>query len=161
MPQLNFQDFGPQLFWLALTFILLYLLMSRVALPRVGSILEERRNRINADLEAAAKLREDTEQAIADYEKALADAKAKAQQIAREARDKVSAELEKERADVDQQINEKMADADKRVTELKESALAHIEEIATDTAEALTARLLGKSANRSELQSAVKEALGK
>lgn len=161
MPQLNFQDFPPQLFWLAVSFVLLYLIMSRVALPRVGSILEERRNRIAEDLSTAAQLREDTEKAIADYEKALADAKARAQQIARQAREEMSADIERERNAVDKQISEKLADADKRISVLKESALGHIDEIATETAEALIARLLGMPVERADIQSAIKEALGK
>jgi F-type H+-transporting ATPase subunit b len=161
MPQLNFQDFAPQLFWLAVSFVLLYFLMSRVALPRVGTILEERRNRIAADLAAAAQLREETEQALADYEQALADAKASAQKIARESREEMTANIERERAAVDAQISDQMADAEKSVTALKESALGHIEEIAIETTDALIARLLSKQVERSELQSAVKEALGK
>jgi F-type H+-transporting ATPase subunit b len=161
MPQLNFQDFAPQLFWLAVSFVLLYFLMARVALPRVGTILEERRNRIAADFAAAAQLREETEQALADYEQALADAKASAQKIARESREEMNANIERERAAVDAQISEQMADADKSVTALKESALGHIEEIAIETTDALIARLLSKQVERSELQSAVKEALGK
>lgn len=161
MPQLNFQDFAPQLFWLAVSFVLLYFLMSRVALPRVGTILEERRNRIAADLAAATQLREETEQALADYEKALADAKASAQKIARESREQMNANIERERAAVDAQMAEKMADAEKSITALKESALGHIEEIAVETTDALVARLLSKQVERSELQSAVKEALGK
>ncbi len=161
MPQLNFQDFAPQIFWLALTFALLYFLMSRIALPRVGNMLEERRGRIASDLAAAAKLREETEQAIGEYDKALSDAKASAQQIARKSREEMTADIERERAEIDRQIAAKTGDADKRVTALKELALGHIEEIATETAEALIARLLGKSVERSELQGAVKEALGK
>jgi F-type H+-transporting ATPase subunit b len=161
MPQLNFQDFPPQLFWLAVSFVLLYFIMSRLAIPRVGSILEERGNRITADLNTAAQLREDTEKAIADYEKALADAKARAQQIARRAREEMAADIARERNAVDEQISEKLADADKRISALKESALGHIDEIATETAEAVIARLLGKTVERPDIQSAIKEALGK
>ncbi len=161
MPQLNFHDFPPQLFWLALTFILLYLIMSRVALPRVGNILEERRNRISGDLTTAAQLREETDQAIADYEKALAEARANAHQIGRKAREEIAADMERERAAVDAKIAEKMTGAEKRINELKETALGHVEQIAAETAEALVARLLGKPVGKSDLQSAVKEALGK
>jgi F-type H+-transporting ATPase subunit b len=161
MPQLNINDFAPQLIWLAISFVLLYLIMSRLALPRVGQILEERSSRIAGDLAAAAKLREDTEKAIADYEQALADAKARAQAIAREARDEMTRDLERRRAEVDQTIAAQTADAEKRINTMKEAALTHVGEIATDTAEALLARLLGKTVNRSELQGAVNEALGK
>lgn len=161
MPQLNINDFAPQLIWLAISFVLLYLIMSRLALPRVGQILEERSGRIAGDLAAAAKLREDTEKAIADYEQALADAKARAQVIAREARDEMTRDIERQRAEVDQTIAAQTADAEKRINTMKEAALSHVGEIATDTVEALLARLLGKTVARSELQGAVNEALGK
>jgi F-type H+-transporting ATPase subunit b len=161
MPQLNINDFAPQLIWLAISFVLLYLIMSRLALPRVGQILEERSSRIAGDLAAAAKLREDTEKAIADYEQALADAKARAQVIAREARDEMTRDIECQRAEADQTIAAQTADAEKRINTMKEAALSHVGEIATDTAEALLARLLGKTVARSELQGAVNEALGK
>lgn len=161
LPQLNPADFAPQLVWLALSFIALYVIMSRIALPRVGGILEERAGRIASDLAAAAQLREQTQQAIADYEKALADARAGAQQIARKAREDISADIDRERSAVDKQIAEKMAGAEKSVNALKESAFQHIEEIATETADALIARLLSKPVDRAETQQAVKEALGK
>lgn len=161
MPQLNFQDFGPQIFWLALTFIILYLLMSRVAMPRIGNILDERNGRIEADLAAARTLREETDKAIADYEKALAEARARAQQIGREAREEMAAEVNRQRADVDRQINEKMADAEKSITTLKTSALGHTDEIATELTEDLVARLLGRKVDRDSVAGAVQEALGK
>lgn len=161
MPQLNVNDFAPQLVWLAISFILLYLIMSRVALPRVGIVLEERRKRIAADLATAANLREETDKAISDYEQALADAKARAQAIGRQAREEMAADIERQRAGIDQQIAAKTAGAEKRITALKESALGHVGEIAADTAEALVARLLGKTVKRAELQVAVNEALGK
>ncbi len=161
MPQLNFQDFAPQLFWLAISFVLLYLAMSRVALPRVGGILEERASRIAADLDTAAQLRAQTEKAIADYDQALADAKARAQHIARQAREEIMVDIEREKTSADRQINEKLAEADERITALKKSALTHIDEIASETSQALIARLLGKPADRSDLEHAIKEALGK
>jgi F-type H+-transporting ATPase subunit b len=161
MPQLNINDFAPQLIWLAISFVLLYLIMSRLALPRVGQILQERASRITGDLAAAAKLREATAKAIAEYEQALADAKARAQAIARQARDEMTRDIEGQRAEVDQTIALQLADAEKRINAMKEAALSHVGEIATDTAEALLARLLGKTVNRLELQGAVNEALGK
>ncbi|MBX2805953.1 MAG: F0F1 ATP synthase subunit B' [Hyphomicrobiales bacterium] len=160
MPQLNFLDFAPQLFWLGLTFVVLYLLMSRVALPRVGNILDERQARIDADLAAARTLREETDKAITDYEKALADAKARAQQIVREAREEMGAEIDRQRAEVDSRINAKMVDAEKSITALKASALSHTDEIATELAEELVAHLLGKQVDRSSVAGAVQEALG-
>lgn len=160
MPQLNPDFFAPQIVWLAISFILLYLLMSRLALPRVGSIIEERRGRIEGDLAAAAKLREETDAALAAYEQALADAKARAQGIARQARDEMTAEMDKHRASIDSEINGKMADAEQRIHAMKESAIGHINEIATETADAIIARILGKSPDKTEVKSAVNEALG-
>lgn len=161
MPQLNVNDFAPQLIWLAISFVLLYLIMSRLALPRVGQILEDRRNRIAGDLAAAAKLREETEQAIANYEQALAQAKARALAIARESRDEMTRDIERRRADVDATTTARTADAETRINRMKDAALSQVGEIATDTAEALVARFLGKTLDRRELQGAVNEALGK
>jgi F-type H+-transporting ATPase subunit b len=161
MPQLNINDFAPQLVWLAISFVLLYLIMSRLALPRVGQVLAERRSRIEGDLAAAARLRDDTAKAIADYERALAEAKARGQAIAAQARDEMTRDIERQRAEADRTLSARSADAEIRINTVKEAALSHVGEIATDAAEALVARLLGKSVDRSELQGAVNEALGK
>jgi F-type H+-transporting ATPase subunit b len=161
MPQLNINDFAPQLVWLAISFVLLYLIMSRLALPRVGQVLAERRRRIESDLAAAARLRDDTAKAIADYERALAEAKARGQAIAAQARDEMTRDIERQRAEADSTLSAKSADAEIRINTVKEAALSHVGEIATETAEALVVRLLGRSVDRSELQGAVNEALGK
>lgn len=161
MPQLNIQDFAPQLVWLAIAFVLLYLIMSRLALPGIGKVLDERRARIEGDLAAAARLSDETQTAISDYEKALADARARGQSIARQTREEVAGDLAKRRAEIDAQINEKMAGAEQRIIELKKSAVGHIGEIAAETADALVARFAGKSVARAELAEAVNEVLGK
>ena len=161
MPQLNIGDFAPQLVWLAISFVLLYFLMSRLALPEIGKVLDDRKSRIATDLADAAKLRDATEAAIAGYEQALAAARARAQGIARAAREEMNAEIEKQRAEIDAQINSRMGDAEQRITALKEAAVGHISQIATETAEALVARFTGKPASRAELMSTVNEVLGK
>ena len=161
MPQLNIPDFAPQLVWLAISFLLLYLLMSRIALPGVSKVLEDRRTRIADDLGAAARLRDATEAAIASYEQALASARSRAQGIARAARAEITTEIGKQRAEIDAQISGRMTDAENRITTVKESAVGHIAEIAADTAEALVARFTGKSASRAELVSTVNQVLGK
>lgn len=161
MPQLNIADFAPQLVWLAISFILLYFIMSRLALPGVSKVLEDRKTRVSDDLAEAARLRESTGAAIASYEQALASAKASAQGIARSAREAVTAEINKQRAEVDAQIDARMTDAEKRITTLKDTAIGHIGEIATDTAEALVARFVGKRVARKDLISTVNEVLGK
>ena len=161
MPQLHIQDFAPQLVWLAIAFIALYFIMSRLALPEIGKVLEDRKTRIDGDLAEAARLRNATEAAISGYEQALAAAKARAQAIARASREAMTAEIEKQRTEIDAQIAARMTDAEARITALKDAAVAHVGEIAADTAEALVARFTGKPAAKPELMSAVNEVLGK
>jgi F-type H+-transporting ATPase subunit b len=161
MPQLHIQDFAPQLVWLAIMFLALYFIMSRLALPEIGKVLEDRKGRIEGDLAEAARLRDATDAAISAYEQALAAARARSQGIARASREQMNAEIAKHRAEIDAQIGSRMADAESRITSLKDAAVGHIGEIAADTAEALVARFTGKPAKRPELMSAVKEVLGK
>ena len=87
LPQLNPDHFTPQLFWLAVTFLILLFVMQKIALPRVGEVIEERRDRIKRDIDAATRLKIETDRALADYEKALADARSNASGIAKETRD--------------------------------------------------------------------------
>lgn len=155
MPQLKIPDFPPQLIWLALTFIALYIIMARAALPRIASVLDERREHIASDLDRAGQFKEQTEQAIAAYEQALAEARGKAHGIAHEARDTLNGELNRERAAIEKQIASKSAEAEKRITSAKESALSHVSEIAGDTAEAVVEHLIGEKVSKSELASAV------
>lgn len=161
MPQLDFGDYAPQLIWLALTFIAMYLLMARVALPRIATVLEERRDRIANDLAQAEQLRRETDQAIAAYEKALADAKAKANAIAQETRDRLNEELERERKQVEAQIQEKLDKAEAEIARTKQEALSHVEEIARDTTAALVEQLLGEKVAQDSLDKAVSQAAEK
>jgi F-type H+-transporting ATPase subunit b len=147
--------FVPQLVWLALTFGLLYLLLKRFALPRVGEVIEERRERIQRDLEKAEKLKVETEQALATYEQALAEARAKGNAVAKSMRDELSAEVEKERTAVDARIAQKLADAEAQIAQSKAKAMASVADIAADTASALVAKLLGKEVPREEVQRAL------
>ena len=102
MPQLDFATFAPQLIWLTLVFGVLYLVMARVALPRIATVIEERRDRIADDLDTAAQLKSDTDDAIASYETALAEARAHAHSIAQETRDRLTAETDAHRADLEE-----------------------------------------------------------
>ena len=147
--------FVPQLVWLALSFGLLYVLLKRFALPRVGEVIEERRERIARDLEKAENLKVETEQALANYEQALAEARTKANTIAKEINDKLTAEVEKERAKVDALIAQRIADAEARIAQSKARAMASVSEIAGETAAAVVAKLLGKEATKDEVQRAL------
>ncbi len=147
--------FVPQLVWLALTFGLLYLLLKRFALPRVGEVIEERQERIKRDLERAEKLKVETEQALANYEQALAEARAKANAIAKDVRDRLAGEVDKERAAVDAQIARKVADAEARIAQSKAKAMASVADIAAETASAVVGKLLGKEVSKDEIQRAL------
>ena len=140
-PPFNTETFAPQLVWLALTFTLLYVLMSRIALPRIGEVIEERRERIQRDLDTAERLKSDTDKALADYEKALSDARSNAGAIARETRDKLDAKVAKRQAVVDAEIHDRIADAEKRIQDTRTKALASVDEIATDVAGAVVKQL--------------------
>ena len=102
LPQLNPADFTPQLAWLALTFVVLYLILTFVALPRIGEVIEERRDRVQRDLDAAERFKEQTDAALAAYEQALSEARQRASAMAKDMRDSLVAETEKERSRVEE-----------------------------------------------------------
>lgn len=155
-PPFDSSTFGSQLLWLAISFAALYFLMSRVALPRIGEILEVRRDRIEGDLAEAERLRQKTDQAIEAYETELATAKQKAHTIAEETREAISKDLDAKRAEVETDLAKKMATAESRIQATKTEALAHVEEIAGDTAHAIVTNILGRTA-----QKATKDAVAK
>jgi F-type H+-transporting ATPase subunit b len=161
LPQLNANDFAPQLFWLAITFTLLYFVMARVALPRIGEVLEERRDRIQRDLAAAERLKGETEKALDAYEKALADARASASGIARQTRDALAAEVEKERHAIEAQLTAKIHDAEARINATKGKALATVNDIAIDAVTAIVKKLLGEDVRVEDAKQALSSASGK
>ena len=155
MPQLNPLDWGPQLVWLLLTFGILYLLMVYVALPRIGSVIEARAARIAADLATAEKLRRQTEEAIAAYEQALAEAKQKAHAIVEEGRLKLKAETTGERARLDKDLAKKSAEAEARIDKAKASAMKDVSAVAADVATDIVRRLIGVAPAKAEVDKAV------
>lgn len=142
-PPFDPATFPSQLLWLAITFGALYLLMSRLALPRIGTILETRKATIDADLAAAEASRQQTDAAIAAYEAALAAAKAKAQGIANESREAIQADLAAKRAAVETDLSTKVTQAEVRIAATKAEALTHVDEIAAETAQTVVTQLIG------------------
>jgi F-type H+-transporting ATPase subunit b len=155
MPQLNPLDWGPQLIWLLITFGILYLLMVKVALPRIGSVLEARADRIKNDLAEADKLRRQTEEAIAAYEQALAEAKQKAHAIIEEGRAKLKAETAAERAKLDAELTKRGAEAEKRIEAAKISAMREVNAVAADVAADIVRQLIGIAPPKAEVEKAV------
>ncbi|SFV36880.1 F0F1 ATP synthase subunit B' [Hyphomicrobium facile] len=160
LPQLNTHHFAPQLFWLVLTFVTLLFVMWKIALPRVADVLEERRDRIKRDLDAASRLKGDTDKALADYEKALADARSNASGIAKDTREKLAAETETERHRVDDQIAAKLREADKRIAATKSKATSAIGDIATDTARAVVEKLIGQNVSSDDVKKVLRPVAG-
>ena len=155
-PPFNVDTFAPQLVWLALTFSALYVLMSRLVLPRIGEVIDERRERIQRDLDTAERLKSDTDKALADYEKALGDARANAGAIARETREKLDANVAERQRAVDEEINGRLAEAESRIQDMRSKALASVDEIATDVASAVVKQLIDTDVAAADIQSALK-----
>lgn len=154
-PPFDPTTYSSQLFWLVITFTFLYLVLSKLAVPRIGEVLEERRDRIQRDLDKAAELREDTEKAIASYEEALASARAKANGIADETRAKLNAEINAERADIEETINKKSVEAENSIREAKSAALGEVNKIAAETTETIVEKLLGARPDAGDVQNAL------
>lgn len=157
-PPLDPKTFAPQLIWLAITFALLYVLLSRVVLPRIGGVIAERKATRQRDLAEAERLKNETDKALKDYEKALAEAKGRANDIAKTTRDKLKAEVDNERMRVDKVIADKTADAESRIATAKASALSQVGSIAGETAEAIVAELIGAKVTREEALAAANAA---
>ena len=158
-PPFQKDTFASQLLWLALVFVALYLLMSRIALPRIGSILEARRQRIDGDLAQAARLKDQSDAAITAYEKSLADARGRAQTLANETRAKEAAAAEAARKALDAKLNERIADAEKALAQTKTAAMANVRGIATETATMIVERLIGASPPGQQVADAVADVL--
>jgi F-type H+-transporting ATPase subunit b len=158
-PPFNPTTFASQLFWLVIAFVVLYVLMAKWALPRIGAIIESRQKRIADDLAGAASLKAESDAAIAAYEKALAEARARAQAIANETRDKQAAAAEVTRKRLEGELNAKLAEAEKTIAATKQAAMLNVRGIAADATKAIVERLIGKAPSDSAVDAAVADAL--
>ena len=158
-PPFQPENFPSQVLWLVVTFVALYLLMSRVALPRIGAIFESRKARIDDDLTEAERLKAESDQAIAAYEKALADARTRAQALANETREKEAAAAEERRKALDARLNARIAEAEKAIAATCTAAMANVNGIAIEAAAAIIERLTGAAPSPSQVAGAVAEVL--
>jgi F-type H+-transporting ATPase subunit b len=158
-PPFDAHTFASQLFWLALAFIALYLLMSRIALPRIGSILEARRQRVEDDLAEAQRFKDASDAAIAAHEKALAEARGRAQALANETRAKAAAAAEARRKEVDAKLNAHIAEAEKTIAGTRSAAMGNVRSIASEAAGAIVERLTGVAPTSEEVAEAVSNVL--
>jgi len=158
-PPFDRSTFGSQLLWLAIFFVALYLIASRLALPRVGSILAERRARVNGDLDAARRMKEEADAANAAYEKALAEARARAQAIAGETRAKLRVQSEEKRKALEASLGAKLAEADKTIAATKAAAMTNLRAIAQEATAAIVTRLTGATPAQGAVAAAIDAAI--
>jgi F-type H+-transporting ATPase subunit b len=158
-PPFDSHTFASQLFWLTLAFIALYLLMSRIALPRIGSILEARRRRVADDLAEAQRFKDASDAAIAAHEKALAEARGRAQALANETRAKAAAAAEARRKEVDAKLHAHIAEAEKTIAGTRSAAMGNVRSIASEAAGAIVERLTGIAPASEDVAEAVSNVL--
>ena len=145
MPQLDFSTWGNQIFWLVITLVVIYLILSRVALPRIASVLAERQGTITNDIAAAEDLKAKAQEAEAAYDKALIDARAEAGRIVAETKAGIQADLDKAIATADTKIAAKAAEGEKVIAEIRAGALDNVKVVAKDTAKEIVAAMGGKA----------------
>ena len=145
MPQLCFDWFPNQIFWLIVTLGAIYLILTRVALPRISAVLAERQGTITNDIAAAEELKLRAQEAERAYEKALADARSEAQKIAAEARAEIQADLDAAMARADAQIAARASESEAKIAEIRDGAMDAVKEVARDTAKEIVAALGGKA----------------
>lgn len=145
MPQLDFATYPNQIFWLVVALVVTYLVLSRIALPRISSILTDRQNTIASDIAAAEDYKAKARDAEAAYEKALADAHSQAQAIIGEMQADLKAQIDAATAKADAEIQVRSADSEAKIAEIKASALQTVLAVATETATDVVASFGGKA----------------
>lgn len=158
MPQLNFDHWGNQIFWLIVALVAIYFILSRVALPRVAAVLSDRAGAITNDIAAAEELKQKAIDAEAAYEKALADARSEANRIVGEARAEIQADLDAAIAKADAEIAARTAESEKAIAEIRANAAQSAEEVAKDTAAAVVAAM-GFKVDQAAVNAAVESKL--
>jgi F-type H+-transporting ATPase subunit b len=159
MPQLNISDFTPQLVWLAIWFVILYLLMSKLGLPRIKAGMEARRRRREDDLARAVQLKAEAEAASAAYQKALSDARAQALATIKATSDRMAAEAAERQRLLAEALAQQIDEAERRVTASKQQALAEIRSVAVDVGRSVVEKLTGSAPDPVQMTAAVEHAL--
>jgi len=159
MPQFNPEWFASQLFWLLLTFLVLYLLMSKVALPRVAEILQERQEKVSDDLAKAERMQAEAKEAYDAYEQRLHEARSQAQALLREANEAAAAEQARRQADFAKEMDARVVEAESRIAEARKAALDDLESVAAEIAQAATVKLIGGRIGKAKAEASVKAAM--
>ena len=155
MPQLNPEFWVSQIFWLTLTFGILYVVLSKLILPKISNNLESRKSQILENIEAAEKQREDSEAKLEEYEKIISKSKLEAKNIFSQSREKVLKDISAKREVLDKQIDEEISKAEQEINNLRESAPDKINMIAIETSSELIQKLIGAEVNNSSISAIV------
>jgi F-type H+-transporting ATPase subunit b len=158
-PPFQKDTFASQLVSLVIAFVALYLIVSKIALPRVGAVIDQRQDTIDGDLAAAQKLKDESDNALKAYESELAGARSRAQAISAETREKLNAASEAERKTLEDRLSQKLADAEKTIASTREAAMSNVRGIATDAAAAIVQRLTGATPDSASVGRAVDASL--
>jgi len=160
MPQLEQIDtFISQLFWLLVTFVPLYLILWKIALPRISATLESRQQRIDNDLSRADDLAEQAEEVLSAYEARLAEARSKAQEELHSAASQAAAEAEKRNAAMTEKMASEAEAARSRIAEARNTAISSVSDVARDLAAEITERLAGVHPDEASVATAIDAAL--
>jgi F-type H+-transporting ATPase subunit b len=154
-PPFDPSTFPSQLVSLVIVFVALYIIVSRLALPRVGALIDARQNKIEGDLAEAQKLKDESQSALKAYESDLASARSKAQAISAENREKLNAASDAERRTLEDKLSARLADAEKTIAATRATAMSNVRSIAADAAGAIVQRLTGTAPDAKAVARAV------
>jgi F-type H+-transporting ATPase subunit b len=157
MPQLNPEFWISQIFWLTLTFGILYVVLSKLILPKISANLELRKSQIQENIEAAEKQRKSSESKLKEYDDIILKSKLEAKNIFKEAREKVLKNINSKRETLDKQIDEEIKKAEQEINVLKKSAPEKINKIAIETSSELVKKLIGAEVNNSSISAIVND----
>ena len=157
MPQLNPEFWISQIVWLILTFGALYIVLSKVILPKISDNLESRRSQILENIEIAEKQREESEEKVKEFEKIILNSKLEAKNLFNEARQKVLEDVDKKRSELEKSIEAEIVSAEKEIQSLNSNSLENIRKIATDTSSDLISQLIGQEVDKKTISSIVND----
>jgi F-type H+-transporting ATPase subunit b len=160
MPQFNHTYFASQLFWLYASFILLFILLSVFAMPKIASVLEDRAKRIDNDLDKAHQLKTEAEAAIAAYEKALANSRAEAHKVLQANAQAIAAAAEARQKALGEKLAKQIKEGEARIQSAKDEALGHIREISVTLVKASLEKLTGQNVEDPQIEAAIGASLG-
>ncbi len=157
MPQLNPEFWAAQIFWLVLIFSILYIAISKVFLPKIINVIENRKLKIVSDIDEAQKLKESAENKLKEYNQVIENSKKEAQKLMRDSKKQLDIDLEKKKQKFTQEIEKELLEAEQEIKALKKSSLLNINKIATEITNELLKKIMGANSNMSNVSAIVQD----